>query len=75
VTLLTPVAGLPESIHGFAVISANSGPATGCGSGGVPGHIATCTCPADGCQICVCKPNASTTDRTQSNGFIKILTE
>src|SRR5215471_5438799 len=31
-----------------------SGPATDCPSGGVPGQIATCVCPGEGCQVDCC---------------------
>src|SRR5580658_3811814 len=75
VTLLTPVAGLPVSIHGFAVVSANSGPATGWGSGTLPGHIGTCVCPGDGCHTGFCAlrpPNADTTKRAKIKSFMTI---
>lgn len=31
----------------------------GCASGGVPGHMAVCICPADGCQADICVGNAA----------------
>src|SRR6266404_135401 len=43
-----------------------------------PGHIGTCVCPGAGCQPGVCAlrpPNANTTQRAKSKGFITILAE
>lgn len=50
-TLLTPVTGFP-AIRPLDT-STVSGPAgtTAAASGGVPGNIATCTYPSDGCQV------------------------
>src|SRR6266566_7150977 len=75
VTLNTPTTGLPAISPSFpddAVVT--SGPATGWGSGTVPGHIGTCVCPGDGCQTGVCAlrpPHAKTTQRAKSKAFIK----
>src|SRR5271157_5136241 len=75
-TLLTPTAGLPATRNSSPVVLATSGPATGCGSGTLPGHIGTCVCPADGCQVVCCAlepPNANTTQTAKSKCFITIL--
>jgi hypothetical protein len=53
-----------------------SGPATGCESGTVLGHIGTCVCPGDGCQEAVCAPKArtpETTKRARNRRFIFTL--
>src|SRR5205807_6127681 len=74
-TLLTPTAGLPATRHSFPVVVANSGPATGWGSGTLPGHIGTCVCPDDGCHTGFCAlrlPNPDTTQRTKIKDFITI---
>ncbi|MEA3116017.1 MAG: hypothetical protein QOG58_5816, partial [Caballeronia sp.] len=45
-------------------------------SGGVPGHIGTCVCPGDACQVvgCACKaPNAKTAQTVKTLRFIRIL--
>src|SRR5258708_4535740 len=79
VTLNTPTTGLPAISPSFpddGVVT--SGPATGCGSGTAPGHIGTCVCPGDGCQAGVCAlrpPDANTTQRAKSKGFITIPSE
>src|SRR5579863_8266571 len=77
VTLLTPTAGLPATRNSFPVVLATSGPAAGCASGAAPGHIGTCVCPGDGCQVVCCAltpPNANTTQRARIIGFITIPT-
>jgi hypothetical protein len=51
--LLTQIYGLPAT-NSSLVVSTYSAPGRGCASGGVPGHIAICVCPADGWQTCVC---------------------
>src|SRR6266566_3789154 len=76
VTLNTPTTGLPAISPSFPDdVVVTSGPATGCASGAVPGQIGTCVCPGDGCQAGVCalrSPNANTTQRAKSKGFITI---
>src|ERR1035441_3243117 len=70
-------AGLPATSHPFPDVVATSGPATGWGSGTVPGHIGTCVCSGDGCQTGVCAlrpPNANTTQRAKIKGFITLPT-
>ena len=73
--MLTPTAGLPATRNSFPVVFATSGPATGCGSGTLPGHIGTCVCPGDGCHTGFCAlrpPNADTTQRAKIKSFMTI---
>ena len=73
---------LPTSIHGLPATNSVtvleiSGPATGCASGAVPGHIGTCVCPGEGCQTGVCalkEPNVITTKRAKSKGLVTVPT-
>src|SRR6266481_1836559 len=76
-TWATRTHGLPATRESVTVVVSSSVPPTGCASGGFPGHIGTCVCPGDGCQVVCCAlapPNANTTQMPKIKGFITVLT-
>jgi hypothetical protein len=74
VTLVIAVTGNPP-IKSFVFLVSVSGPGTGFKSGAVPGHIGTCTCPAEGCHCIVfacALAHASSSPRATAHRFMTL---